>query len=45
MDCAAWFGSSNGLFAMLGIMFLFGILAGFGIAPHLPQRLKNLLGL
>jgi len=45
MDCAAWFGSSNGLFLMLGIVVLFGVGVGLGISPHLPDRVKKFLGL
>lgn len=45
MDCAAWFGSSNGLFLMLGVAAAFGFVAGLGIAPHLPSRIKRFLGL
>jgi hypothetical protein len=47
-DCmkavAWWFGSSSGLYVMLGVTFVLGVLAGFGVAPHLPHRLRSILG-
>lgn len=45
IECARmWFALSNGLYVMFGVVFVFGILAGFGLAPHLPHRLRSLLG-
>lgn len=48
MNCflgmARWFGSSSGLYLMLGTMFVFGILAGLGVAPYLPDKFKKFLG-
>ena len=47
-DCAYavvwWFGSSKGLYAILGVMLLFGVLIGWATARHLPDRLRRLLG-
>jgi len=45
MDCAAWFGSSNGLFTMLGLIFVIGIAVGVAVGPYLPHRVKHFLGL
>lgn len=39
-----WLGSSEGLYVMLGVVLLFGVLIGWATARHLPDRLRNLLG-
>ena len=41
---AWWFGSSSGLYTILFMMFLFGVLAGWGSINYLPDRLRRLLG-
>ena len=46
-DCALavvwWFGSTKGLYLMLGLCAVIGLLAGWGTARHLPARVRDLL--
>ena len=41
---AWWFGSSSGLYTIMGVILLLGVLIGWGTARHLPARLRDLLG-
>lgn len=47
MNCAymvyAWFGSSTGLYVMLGTLFVIGLLAGWGTVNYLPERIRRIL--
>ena len=46
IDCAVlWFALSKGLYAMLSVMFGLGIAVGLSVAPHLPSKVKQFLGL
>jgi len=45
IDCVTmWFALSRGLYTMLVLVFGLGVATGLAVAPYLPSKVKQFLG-